>query len=103
MKYPVKRVGNGYYTRALGDGPCNFEPWSSDVDYDLEHPLLTATPRQREDVLALDKFSVHRCPTRRVFSGTGLKLVARTATIPYLDHSASQPQCDAKVTKDIEN
>ncbi|GFW39557.1 hypothetical protein TNCV_3908661 [Trichonephila clavipes] len=20
------------YTRAFGDGPCNFEPWSSDVE-----------------------------------------------------------------------
>ncbi|GFV38612.1 hypothetical protein TNCV_132511 [Trichonephila clavipes] len=27
-------------------------------------PLLTTTPHQREDVSALDRFSVHRCPTR---------------------------------------
>ncbi|GFU57015.1 uncharacterized protein TNCV_1778891 [Trichonephila clavipes] len=36
--------------------------------------LLTTTPHQREDVSALDRFNVHRCPTQRIFSGTGLKL-----------------------------
>ncbi|GFX03971.1 uncharacterized protein TNCV_4678751 [Trichonephila clavipes] len=40
---------------------------------ELAPPLLTTTPHQREDVLALDRFNVHRCPTRRVFSGTGLE------------------------------
>ncbi|GFY30042.1 uncharacterized protein TNCV_4073551 [Trichonephila clavipes] len=39
---------------------------------ELAPPLLTTTPHQREDVSALDRFNVHRCPTRRVFSGTGL-------------------------------
>ncbi|GFT00420.1 uncharacterized protein TNCV_1981611 [Trichonephila clavipes] len=48
------------YTRAFGDGPRNFEPWSSGT------PLLTSTPHQREDVSALDRFSVHRFPTRRI-------------------------------------
>ncbi|GFS76425.1 uncharacterized protein TNCV_1620591 [Trichonephila clavipes] len=43
---------------------------------ELAPPLLTTTPHQREDVSALDRFSVHRCPTRRVFSGTGLELMA---------------------------
>ncbi|GFW72590.1 uncharacterized protein TNCV_3798181 [Trichonephila clavipes] len=38
---------------------------------ELAPPLLTTTPHQREDVSALDRFNVHRCPTRRVFSGTG--------------------------------
>ncbi|GFW88759.1 hypothetical protein TNCV_4972521 [Trichonephila clavipes] len=33
--------------------------------------------------------SMHRSPTRWVFSGTGLELVTRPATIRYLDHSAS--------------
>ncbi|GFW57904.1 uncharacterized protein TNCV_1418511 [Trichonephila clavipes] len=47
------------------------------------------TPRQREDVSALDRFNVHRCPTRRVFGGTGLELVTRQATIKYLYHSAT--------------
>ncbi|GFT98625.1 uncharacterized protein TNCV_3377411 [Trichonephila clavipes] len=38
---------------------------------------------------ALDKFNVHYCPTWRVFSGTGLELVTRQATIRYLYHSAT--------------
>ncbi|GFT47472.1 uncharacterized protein TNCV_3750051 [Trichonephila clavipes] len=42
---------------------------------ELAPPLLTTTPPQREDVSALDGFNVHRCPTHRVFSGTGLELV----------------------------
>ncbi|GFX58322.1 uncharacterized protein TNCV_205091 [Trichonephila clavipes] len=56
---------------------------------ELAPPLLTTPPHQREDVSALDRFNVHRCPTRRVFSGTGLELVTRQATIRYLYHSAS--------------
>ncbi|GFX97389.1 apple domain-containing protein [Trichonephila clavipes] len=56
---------------------------------ELAPPLLTTTPHQREDVSALDRFNVHRCPTRRVFSGTGIKLVTRQATIRYLYHSAT--------------
>ncbi|GFV01096.1 uncharacterized protein TNCV_1010171 [Trichonephila clavipes] len=47
---------------------------------ELAPPLLTTTPHQREDVSALDRFNVHRCPTRRVFSGTGIELVTRQAT-----------------------
>ncbi|GFW66435.1 hypothetical protein TNCV_3309541 [Trichonephila clavipes] len=39
------------YARAFGDGPRNFEPWSSnEEDTRAESPLLTATPHQREDV-----------------------------------------------------
>ncbi|GFU74630.1 uncharacterized protein TNCV_4629011, partial [Trichonephila clavipes] len=38
---------------------------------ELAPPLLTASPHQREDVSALDRFNLHRCPTRRVCSGTG--------------------------------
>ncbi|GFX60736.1 uncharacterized protein TNCV_4977121 [Trichonephila clavipes] len=56
---------------------------------ELEPPLLTTTPHQREDVSALDQFNVHRCPTRRVFSGTGIKLVTRQAKIGYLYHLAT--------------
>ncbi|GFT42166.1 uncharacterized protein TNCV_1008451 [Trichonephila clavipes] len=56
---------------------------------ELAPPLLTTTPHQREDVSALDRFNVHRCPTRRVFSGTGLELVTRQAKIRYLYHSAT--------------
>ncbi|GFV90210.1 uncharacterized protein TNCV_4379261 [Trichonephila clavipes] len=37
----------------------------------------------------LDRFNVHRCPTRRVFRGTGLELVIRQATIRYIYHSAT--------------
>ncbi|GFV88463.1 uncharacterized protein TNCV_1242761 [Trichonephila clavipes] len=56
---------------------------------ELAPPLLTTTPHQREDVSALDRFNVHRCPTRRVFSGTGIELLTRQATIRYLYHSAT--------------
>ncbi|GFT30313.1 uncharacterized protein TNCV_2376171 [Trichonephila clavipes] len=74
----------------FGDGSRNFEPWSSDVDdTGAGTPLRTTTPHHREDVSALDSFNVHRCPTRRVFSGTELELVTRQATIQYLYHSAT--------------
>ncbi|GFV37869.1 uncharacterized protein TNCV_2662821 [Trichonephila clavipes] len=56
---------------------------------ELAPPLLTTTPHQREDVSALDRFNVHRCPTRRVFSGTGLEPVTMQATVRYLYHSAT--------------
>ncbi|GFW43709.1 uncharacterized protein TNCV_4770581 [Trichonephila clavipes] len=52
-------------------------------------PLLTTTPHQREDVSALDRFNVHRCPTRRVFNGTGLEPVTKQATVRYPYHSAT--------------
>ncbi|GFX97729.1 hypothetical protein TNCV_3066161 [Trichonephila clavipes] len=53
-------------------------------------PLLTTTPHQWEDISALDRFSVHRCPTRWVLgSGTVFELVTRKATVPYLYHSAT--------------
>ncbi|GFS75446.1 uncharacterized protein TNCV_2968091 [Trichonephila clavipes] len=50
-------------------------------------PNYHTTPR--EDASVLDRFNVHRCPTRRVFSGTGLELVTRQATVRYLYHSAT--------------
>ncbi|GFX26328.1 uncharacterized protein TNCV_949261 [Trichonephila clavipes] len=56
---------------------------------ELAPPLLTTTPHQREDVSALDRFNVHRCPTRRVFSGTGLDPVTKQAIVRYLYHSAT--------------
>ncbi|GFS78045.1 uncharacterized protein TNCV_4548391 [Trichonephila clavipes] len=56
---------------------------------ELAPALLTTPPHQREDVSALDRFNVHRCPTRRVFSGTGLELVTKQATFRYLYHSAT--------------
>ncbi|GFX58108.1 uncharacterized protein TNCV_4048661 [Trichonephila clavipes] len=52
-------------------------------------PNYHTTPHQREDVSALDRYNVHRCPTRRVFSGTGLELLTRQATVRYLYHSAT--------------
>ncbi|GFX69076.1 uncharacterized protein TNCV_4945761 [Trichonephila clavipes] len=55
---------------------------------ELAPHLLTTTPHQQEDVSALDRFSVHRCPPWRVFSGTGLELVTKPATIRFLYHSA---------------
>ncbi|GFU12223.1 uncharacterized protein TNCV_4600311 [Trichonephila clavipes] len=61
-------------------------PWTT---AELVPPLLTTTPHQREDVSALDRFNVHRCPTRRVLSGTGLEFVIRQAMIRYLYHSAT--------------
>ncbi|GFV18229.1 uncharacterized protein TNCV_170321 [Trichonephila clavipes] len=56
---------------------------------ELAPPLLTTTPHQQEDVSALDRFNVHRCPTRRVLSGTGLEPVTKQATVRYLYHSAT--------------
>ncbi|GFX40504.1 uncharacterized protein TNCV_2372881 [Trichonephila clavipes] len=44
-------------------------------------PNYHTTPT-REDVSALDRFNVHRCPTRRVFSGTGIELMT---CLPWLD------------------
>ncbi|GFW12304.1 uncharacterized protein TNCV_2489481 [Trichonephila clavipes] len=71
---------------------------------ELAPPLLTTTPHQREDVSALDRFNVHRCPTRRVFSGTGLELVTRQATVRYLYHSATAatPPCRGMNVKSVE-
>ncbi|GFW47659.1 uncharacterized protein TNCV_2828521 [Trichonephila clavipes] len=78
------------YTRAFGDGPVILNhgqvTWATP---ELAPPLLTTTPHQREDVSALDRFNVHRCPTRRVFSGTGLEPVTKQATVRYLYHSAT--------------
>ncbi|GFV85945.1 uncharacterized protein TNCV_203251 [Trichonephila clavipes] len=56
---------------------------------ELAPPLLTTTPHQWEDILALDRLNVHRCPTWRVISGTGLELVTRQGTVRYLFPSAT--------------
>ncbi|GFT40562.1 uncharacterized protein TNCV_2092801 [Trichonephila clavipes] len=50
---------------------------------------LSKLPLQRKDVSALDRFNMHHCPAQQVFSGTGLELVTKPATIRYLDHWAS--------------
>ncbi|GFX01538.1 retrovirus-related Pol polyprotein from transposon 17.6 [Trichonephila clavipes] len=56
---------------------------------ELVPPSPNYHPTPREDVSALDRFNVHRCPTWRVFSGTGLELVTWQPTIRYLYHSAT--------------
>ncbi|GFT33957.1 uncharacterized protein TNCV_4384241 [Trichonephila clavipes] len=66
---------------------------------ELAPPLQTTTPHQREDVSALDRFNVHRCPTRRVFSGTGLEPVTKQATVRYLYHSATAAGNGVEVSK----
>ncbi|GFW17585.1 hypothetical protein TNCV_2651431 [Trichonephila clavipes] len=58
--------------RVFGDGP-------------KPEPLLTTTTPTGGRFTK----SVHRCPTRRVFSGTGLELVTKPATIRCLYHSAT--------------
>ncbi|GFW20176.1 uncharacterized protein TNCV_2321171 [Trichonephila clavipes] len=52
----------------------------------------------REDVSAFDRFNVHRCPTRWVFSGTGLEPVSKQATVRYPYHSATTATTRPKVT-----
>ncbi|GFX92925.1 uncharacterized protein TNCV_914751 [Trichonephila clavipes] len=76
------------YTRAFGDVILNHGQVTCTTP-ELAPPILTTTPDQREDASALDRFSVHRCPTRRVFSGIGLELVTKPDTIRYLYHLAT--------------
>ncbi|GFS65267.1 uncharacterized protein TNCV_2451111 [Trichonephila clavipes] len=66
---------------------------------ELEPPLLTTPPHQRKDVSALDRFNVHRCPTRRGFSSTGLELVTKQATFRYLYHSATAAEIHSVAKK----
>ncbi|GFW19642.1 hypothetical protein TNCV_1605331 [Trichonephila clavipes] len=100
------------YTRAFGDGPRHFEPWSSDEDATCAghpspnihttptggclrrssvplHGVSSTLPHRLEDVRALDRLNVHRPPTRRVFSGTRLKLMTRRPRVRYLGHKAT--------------
>ncbi|GFS54163.1 hypothetical protein TNCV_2527031 [Trichonephila clavipes] len=72
--------GEKIYTRVFGDGPRNFEPWSSDMDDHTPPTGGRLSSRQIERASHLQ---------RRVFSGTGLELVTRQATIRYLDHSTT--------------
>ncbi|GFV90565.1 hypothetical protein TNCV_2222811 [Trichonephila clavipes] len=41
------------------------------------HPFSQLPHHQLEEIRAIDRFSVYRTPTRRVFSGTGLELMTR--------------------------
>ncbi|GFS73799.1 uncharacterized protein TNCV_1458391 [Trichonephila clavipes] len=59
---------------------------------ELAPPLLTTIPHQREDVSALDRFNVHRSPTRRVFSGTGLELMTYLPWSHTLTTGLPQPR-----------
>ncbi|GFV64762.1 uncharacterized protein TNCV_3275331 [Trichonephila clavipes] len=78
------------YTRAFDDGPRNLDHgqvmWTTP---ELTLPSSNYYTASTEDVSVLDRFSVHRCPTRRVFSGTWLDLVTKPATIRYLYHLAT--------------
>ncbi|GFV55180.1 uncharacterized protein TNCV_1382011 [Trichonephila clavipes] len=65
---------------------------------ELAPPLLTTILPQWEDVSALDRFNVHRCPTRWVFSGTELEFETRPATIRNLDHSATAASLSCRMT-----
>ncbi|GFX08389.1 uncharacterized protein TNCV_3268781 [Trichonephila clavipes] len=58
---------------------------------ELASPLLTTTPHPREDVSALDRFKVHRCPTWRVFRGTGLELMTCLPWSDTLTTGLAQP------------
>ncbi|GFX01108.1 hypothetical protein TNCV_4580741 [Trichonephila clavipes] len=82
------------YTRAFGDGPRNFEPWSSDVDdtsAGIPSPNYHTTPtgsqlmrmtpelwdllskltyRANRRILSNGMLNVHSRSTRRIFSGT---------------------------------
>ncbi|GFT08447.1 uncharacterized protein TNCV_2324641 [Trichonephila clavipes] len=59
---------------------------------ELAPPLLTTIPHLREDVSALDRFNVHRSPTRRVFSGTGLELMTYLPWSDTLTTGLPQPR-----------
>ncbi|GFV36836.1 uncharacterized protein TNCV_3123771 [Trichonephila clavipes] len=60
---------------------------------ELAPPLLTTTLHQRKDVSALHRFNVHRCPTRRVFSGTGLELMTYQPRSNTLTTGLPRPPC----------
>ncbi|GFS91597.1 integrase catalytic domain-containing protein [Trichonephila clavipes] len=71
------------------DQGTNFYGASSDLRKEFRQLMKNDVVHQFLDVSALDRFNVHRCPTRWVFSGTGIELVTRQATIRYLYHSAT--------------
>ncbi|GFS58770.1 hypothetical protein TNCV_4270851 [Trichonephila clavipes] len=59
---------------------------------ELAHPL-SQLPHQRDDISALDRYNVHRCPKRWHW--------ARTRDMPtmirYLDHLIPRPQVHAEI------
>ncbi|GFS58995.1 hypothetical protein TNCV_69141 [Trichonephila clavipes] len=53
---------------------------------ELAPPLLTPTPHQREDVSALDRFNVHRCPTRTATAGSDVVQSKRPIFDDFFQH-----------------
>ncbi|GFT49293.1 hypothetical protein TNCV_4582871 [Trichonephila clavipes] len=53
---------------------------------ELEPPSPNFLTSHTGGRLSLDRFNVHRPPTRRVFSGTRLELMTRRPRLRYLDH-----------------
>ncbi|GFT24682.1 uncharacterized protein TNCV_2856181 [Trichonephila clavipes] len=51
-------------------------------------PLLTITPQQREDVSALDRFNLHRCPSEGSLEWYWARTHGMPTMIRYLDHWA---------------
>ncbi|GFV68812.1 hypothetical protein TNCV_2546361 [Trichonephila clavipes] len=59
--------------RAFGDGPHNFEPWSSDVDNapELIYLLLLTTPHQFGNILPILAGIFFGNPLFKIYDGTG--------------------------------
>ncbi|GFW20169.1 uncharacterized protein TNCV_2321101 [Trichonephila clavipes] len=70
---------------------------------ELTPSLLTTTPRQREDVSALDRFNLHRCPTLWVFSDTGIGTHGMAVMIRYLDHWATATPTMVRIVCESQN
>ncbi|GFW04489.1 hypothetical protein TNCV_878581 [Trichonephila clavipes] len=68
-----------HYSSAFDDGYRSFEPWSSDEDVDKRAGPPSSnfhiTPTRGR--LSLDRFNVHRFPTRRIFRSTRLEFMTR--------------------------
>ncbi|GFX86158.1 uncharacterized protein TNCV_2560401 [Trichonephila clavipes] len=77
-------------TRAFGHVIWNHGQvtWSTP---ELRPPLLTTTPYQREDVSALDRFNVHRCPTRRWYWARTHDMPAMVGYLNYWATAAPAP------------
>ncbi|GFU50367.1 uncharacterized protein TNCV_4730771 [Trichonephila clavipes] len=57
---------------------------------ELAPPLLTTTPHQREDVSALDRFSVHRCPTRGALAIVRVQYFVRGEFVGHRSRASSK-------------
>ncbi|GFT71414.1 DUF4817 domain-containing protein [Trichonephila clavipes] len=76
----VDFVGN--FSSAFGDGPRNFEPWSSDKD-NTSFPNFHTTPNG--GCLSFDKFNVHRLAIHGESSAVPDSLMIRQTRVRYLD------------------